>query len=650
MKEVIEGRISEQMIGVRTSITMGELRSIRVFVLGDVNRPGSYSVSSLSTVTNAMFLAGGVAPGGTLRNLQIKRGGALVKTIDGYDLMLRGDTSGDIRLQPGDVIFVPPVGPQVGVAGEVKRPAIYELNGESTVSEIIGLAGGVMSTAFEGQARLERISDDAERTVLTLDLTDPADRRMSIRDGDVIHVDPVLDRLAGSVRLTGHVNRPGAYQWQPGMRLTGLIPSFAELKPRADRHYVLIRRDSEPGGPISIVSADLAAALNQRGGVHDLLLQERDEVFVFDMEKGRSRQIQPILDELALQASFGEPRQVVAIAGQVRAPGKYPLEEGMRVSDLIRAGANLKESAFGMSAELTRYTVGPDRRRSNQLLEVMLADVLSGDPAADVELAPYDVLNIKETPLWREQWLVEIKGEVNFPGEYAIVPGETLTNVLERAGGLTEFAFPQGSVFLREDLRERERQQLNRLADRIESDLATLGFQAARFENANVGQSMTLGQSLLSQLRNSEPSGRLVIDLPALLESADPDRDLILESGDVLVIPANTQEVTVLGEIQYSTSHLVTEGLDRDDYIALSGGLTVNADEKRIYIVKANGAVRVGNGNSKWFRRETRSSIDAGDTIIVPLDVDRMPSLVLWQTSTTILYNLAIAAAAVASL
>lgn len=650
MKEVLEARVAEQMIGVRTSITMGELRSIRVFVLGDVNRPGSYSVSSLSTVTNAMFLAGGVAPGGTLRDVQIKRSGRLVKRIDGYDLMLRGDTSNDIRLQPGDVIFVPPVGPQVGVAGEVKRPAVYELNGERTVGQLIELAGGAMPTAFEGQARLERIDEDAERTVLTLDLRDPADRSTDVRDGDVIYVDPILDRLEGSVRLSGHVYRSGAYEWRPGMRLSELIPSLAQLRPQADRHYVLVRREEVPGGPIKILSADLEHALAQPGGVEDLLLQERDEVFVFDMEKGRARQVQPILDQLELQATFEEPRREVIVGGQVRAPGKYPLEEGMRVSDLLRAGAGLNESAYSLTAELTRYHLGPDRRRSSTLMQIELADVLAGDPAADMELAAYDVLNIQETPLWREQWSVEIRGEVNFPGRYAISHGETLLSLLERAGGLTEFAFPDGSVFLRESLREREREQLNRLADRIESDLATLAFQAARFENANLGQSMGVGQSLLSQLRDSEPTGRLVIDLPALVQQSNTDLDLVLKDRDVLIIPSATQEVTVLGEVQYSTSHFVREGLQRDDYISLSGGTTVNADKKRIYVVKANGAVHVGRGGSKWFRKQARSSIEAGDTIVVPLDVDRMPSLALWQTSTTIIYNLAIAAAAIGSL
>ncbi|MEJ2240279.1 MAG: SLBB domain-containing protein, partial [Gemmatimonadales bacterium] len=585
-----------------------------------------------------------------LRQIEIKRNGKLVRRIDGYDFMLHGDTSDDIRLRDGDVVFVPPVGSQVGVAGEVRRPAIYELNGERTVGQLIELAGGTMSTAYQGQARLERIGEDGERTVVTVDLSQSGGRSVQIRDGDVIYVDPVLDRLAGSVRLSGHVYRPGAYQWRQGMRLSDLIPSLSLLKPRADRHYVLVRREAEPSGSISVVSTDLEAALAVSHGKDDLLLQERDEVLVFDIEKGRERQLQPVLDELDLQASVGEPRMVVVVAGQVRAPGKYPLEDGMRVSDLIRAGASLTESAYSLKAELTRYLVGPDHRRSSELVEIDLADVLAGDSAANLVLEPFDVLNIKETPLWREQWSVEIRGEVNFPGEYAIVPGETLTDVLDRAGGLTEFAYPEGSVFLREDLRDREREQLNRLADRIEADLATLSLQAARFENANLGQSMGIGQSLLAQLRDSEPAGRLVIDLPHLLQKSDQNGALVLKDGDMLIIPQTTQEVTVLGEVQYSTSHLIRDGLDRDDYISLSGGTTVNADKKRIYVVRANGAVQVGRGDSKWFRKGSGSSIQPGDTIVVPLDVNRMPSLALWQSSTTIIYNLAVAAAAIGSL
>lgn len=650
MKEVIEARIAEQMIGVRSSITMGELRSIRVFVLGDVSRPGSYTVSSLSTVTNAMFIGGGVAEGGSLRDIQIKRHGKTARRIDGYQFLLEGDTSDDIRLQPGDVIFVPPLGSTVGVSGEVRRPAIYELKGETTVEQALELAGGLMPTGYDGQARLERISTSGDRVVLTLDLDDAEDLKKAIMDGDVIHVDPVLDRFSDSVRLRGHVYRPGAYQWRPNMRLSDLIPTTDVLRPQADRHYLLIRRERDSGGPIEVVSADLSMALLNRGGEHDILLQERDEVFVFDLETGRQKQIDPILEELRLQSQYGEPTREVAISGQIRAPGKYPLETDMQLSDLVRAGAYLKDSAYGLQAELVRYDIGPDNRRQSKLLQIDLAAAMAGDAAADISLRPYDVLNIKETPLWREQWSVEILGEVNFPGEFTVTPGETLLSVLNRAGGLTEFAFPQGSVFIREDLKEREREQLNRLADRIESDLATLGLQAARFEDANVGQSMSLGQSLLSQMRNAEPVGRLVIDLPALLEYQDAAQDLVLKDGDMLVVPGQRQEVTVLGEVQYSTSHLFRAGLDRDDYLSLSGGLTVNADKKRIYVVKADGSVIAGNGGSKWFRRRAGTGMEPGDTIVVPLDVDRMPSLALWRTSTTILYNLAISVAAVGSL
>lgn len=657
MKEALESRITEQKLGVQTSITMGTLRSIRIFVLGDVTRPGSYTVSSLSTVTNAMYVAGGVTPSGSLRDVQVKRSGRLVQRIDGYDFMMKGDTSSDIRLQPGDVIFVPPIGPTVGVAGQVRRPAIYEIVGDKTVAEAIDLAGGLLPTAYLGQARLERIGADGNRKVLTLSLRSEQEKQLNLRDGDVLYVDPVLDRLGGSVQLSGHVYRPGSYQWRAGMRVSDLIPSVAHLKPMADRGYVLIRREMEPGGPIDVLSADLAAALRDVGGPADLPLKERDQVIVFDMETGRSRQIAPILDELRLQASLGEPREEVIISGQVRAPGVYPLEDGMTVSDLIRAGAELKDSAYSLRAELTRYQVDAHNRRTSRFLEVDLAAVLAGDEAADVLLQPYDVLSIKETPLWREQWSIELRGEITFPGRYTIVPGETLSQALARAGGLTEFAFAGGSVFLREDLRERERAQLARLADRIETDLATMTLQSSRVEAATRGtatlaQSMSIGQSMLAQLRNAEARGRLVIDLDRILTATNEQGgDLVLKNGDILIVPQLTQEVTVIGEVQYSTSHFHQPGMRLQEYVDLSGGLTANADRKRIYVVRANGLVQATNGgSSKWFRNSGNSDIRAGDTIVVPLDVDRLPRLALWQSATTIIYNLAIAAAAVGSL
>jgi polysaccharide export outer membrane protein len=224
--------------------------------------------------------------------------------------------------------------------------------------------------------------------------------------------------------------------------------------------------------------------------------------------------------------------------------------------------------------------------------------------------------------------------------------------VLKRAGGLTSLAFPEGSVFLREDLKEREREQIDRLLSRLETDLATMMLragQAAAIQGVRApDQSIAVGQSILGQLRRAEPLGRLVIDLPGLL-AGNAEFDVALRDGDRLLVPEVKQEVMVLGEVQYATSHLVKAGLKRDDYVAASGGLTVNADEDRVYVVRANGAV-VGTNGSRWFNQSSNVDIRAGDAIVVPLDVDRVPSLALWQSSTAIIYNLAVAVAAIGAL
>jgi protein involved in polysaccharide export with SLBB domain len=247
---------------------------------------------------------------------------------------------------------------------------------------------------------------------------------------------------------------------------------------------------------------------------------------------------------------------------------------------------------------------------------------------------------------------VELEGEVKFPGTYPIEPGETLSSVIARAGGFTDLAFPEGSVFLREGLRMREREEIERLITRLEADIATMTLQSARAAAVQGGrgeQSMAVGQSLLTQLRRAEPVGRLVIDLPGVI-SGRKDFDIALRDGDRLMIPERSQEVMVLGEVQYATSHLYRPGLRRNDYVAASGGLTANADGSRMYVVRANGAVIAGDGSSKWFRKGSSMEVQPGDTIVVPLDVDRVPALALWQSSTTILYNLAIAVAALSSL
>jgi len=650
VRDTIERRVSEQMIGTRAVVSMGELRTITVFITGDAERPGSYSVASLSTITNALFASGGVSEIGSLRNIQLKRGGRHVATLDLYDLLLRGDTRDDRRLASGDVIFIPPVGKTVGVTGEIRRPAIYELKGESTAADLLYLAGGLLPEADPHNTTIERIGESRERVIVSVDLSSPAGRGTALRTGDLVRINPVRPQFSNAVTVKGHVLRPGPVAWRAGLRLTDVLPRVEDLKLGADQHYVLIRRESADR-KVSAVSADLAAAWRDPTGGANVVLQPRDEVYVFNLEGGRELELKPLLDDMERQAGMGSPTQTVSVGGRVKAPGQYPLEVGMTVSDLIRAGAGLDEAAYGGAAELARYQVVNGEYRQVALLDIDLARVLSGDAAADFVLQPYDYLTIKALPQWTDQGTVILGGEVRFPGKYPIKRGETLSQVLQRAGGLTDLAYSEGSVFTRETLKEREAQQIAALADRLQGDLAALALQATQGVGASAGQAATqavaVGQSLLDSLREIEPVGRLVIDLDGVITRAGSHQDVVLKDGDRLLVPARMQEVTVLGEVQSGTSHLWDPSLSRDDYIRLSGGTTQKADDRRIYVVRANGSV-VSGSSSAWFR-SNQGQIRPGDTIVVPLDAERMRPLPLWTAVTTIIYNLAVAVAAVNS-
>jgi len=651
LKARIEQRVNEQMIGTQAIVTMGDLRSIRVFVLGEAERPGSFTVSGLSTITNALFASGGVKTIGSLRNIQLKRNGALVTRLDLYDLLLNGDTSNDVRLQPGDVIFVPPVGTTVGVTGEIRRPAIYELRGEATAADLLYLAGGLTPEADPALATLERIDERRQRVIVDIDLTNPQARGTRLRTGDVLRVPTVRPTYSNSVSVDGHILRPTSVQYRNSLRLTDVIRSADELKPNADQNYVLIRRELPGSRRVQVVSADLGAAWRARGSEADPVLAPRDRIYVFDLETGRRAILDPILEELRLQAFSTEPSNIVRVSGQVRVPGEYPLEPGMTVSDLIRAGGGLAEEAYEGEADLARYEVRDGQSRRTDVFKVDLRGALAREPAADLTLAPFDFLVIKEISEWSSQETVRLEGEVRFPGEYPIARGETLSSVIARAGGLTGLAFPHGSVFTRETLKERERRQIEILADRLKQDLGTLALQAAQASGDGARQAsetLAIGQSLLADLRNAVPVGRLVIDLDRILTAESGSAvDVILKDGDILRVPQTAQEVTVIGEVQNSTSHLYDPALDRDGYLRLSGGTTQKADNKRIYVVRANGSVEASEG-SRWFRSE--SAIQPGDTIVVPLDAERMRPLPLWSAVTTIIFNLAVAVAAIGSL
>ncbi len=649
----IEARVARQMIGVHASVTMAQTRSIQVFVMGDAFQPGVYTVSGLGTMTSALYAAGGVGKTGSMRRVQLIRNGAVVDTLDLYDLLIHGSTADDAKLLQGDVVFVPPVGHTVAIDGEVERPAVYEVRDETTPAQAVLLAGGLKPDADVPDATVTRILPNGQRVVLPLQLGANGIAE-GLRNGDYIHVPRLKPALDEAVTLQGNVYNPGIYAYRPGMRLTDVLRSVGELKPNSDLHYVLIRRELPPDRRVTVVSADLAAALARPGSAADVPLMPRDQVTVFDLSSSRDRIVEPILNALRAESTAQHPEPAATVEGQVNVAGQYPLEPGMRVADLIRAGGGLANDAYTGNAEIARYVVSPDGTRRTQIIDVDLAQALQGNPSANIALKPFDVLTVEEVSQWAHQATVTLRGEVRFPGTYTIRPGETLKSVIERAGGLTQWAFPQGAVFTRVELKQREQQEMDLLAQRMRVELGVLALRAsATATGAAAGagaNTLIVAKSLLQQLKSERAVGRLVINLQQVMtQPADSPSDVILRNGDELTVPKYEQEVTVIGEVQDPTSHLYNPDLSQGSYIRQSGGFTAQADKKRIYVVRADGSVVANGGGSRWFSR-SGMRIKPGDTIVVPINAEQMLPLPFWQAVTGILYNIAIAAAAVHAL
>ncbi len=646
LKTLLRSKVLESYgEGVQTSVSMGPLRSIRIFLLGDVFRPGSYVVSSLSTLTNALFAGGGVTEIGSMRNIQLKRKGELIGQFDLYDLLLRGDTSKDRQVQPGDVIFAPSVGSVVGVSGAIRRPALYELKDEKELGELLVLAGGLLPSSFESLCRVERVDDSGRREVRNVDLSKPEGLGFQLQDGDMVHVFSSLVKFSKIVGLKGHVERPGKFQWRPGLRLVDLVPNKEALLEKPDLDYALVRRENLETGEVTAFSFSPRIAFSNSDSKENLELEPKDQVFFFDGQNSKSRHeiVNSLLEELRHQTRPGANASLVSVSGPVHFPGEYPLAEGMRISDLILAGGNMKDVAYVLSAELTRYHYKPDGGVGIEHLTIASLSDLANNPEQDLPLQPYDNLRIKPLPDWAERGTVEILGEVRFPGIYPIRRGETLSEALNRAGGLTEHAFANGSVFLRESLKQKEAKRKEQLMARLEADLALLSIEKASGDALQAG---SLAQSLLAQLRKTESVGRMVINLSGLLDEKGI-QPLFLEKGDKLIVPIRPQEVMVMGEVQHPTSHLYNKRLSLKDYVSLSGGFTYKADQKRVFVVKADGSVGGARGSS-WFPLNS-SGLSPGDTVVVPLDVDRGQALKKIANLTQIVYQMALAAAAVNS-
>jgi protein involved in polysaccharide export with SLBB domain len=699
VQRLVQTSLRGQFRGVDADVSLSRIRTLRVYVVGDVERPGAYDVSSLSTPLNALFAAGGPTSGGSLRVLRHYRGPLLIQEVDAYDLLLHGIRGEMQRLQAGDTIEIPPLGAEVTVEGMVRRPAIYELHGESNLAEVLELAGGVLPSGTLRHVDVERVESHEGRTMLRLDIPETDnDARVTqaitdftVQDGDKIKISPILPYADKTVYLDGHVSRPGKFAYEEGMKVTDLIKSYKDLLPEPSTGHAEIIRLSQPDSSPVVLTFNLGDAL--AGKDQNLLLKPFDTVRVFgrfDFEDppvvtvtgevrdpgdhltngtahlrdavylagGATRDA--LLDDAqvfrktadgklevlnvnlakALQGDAKdnivlEPKDrvfihrdlnkldppTVSVEGEVARPGKYPLGEDMTAADLVRLAGGFKRGAYTRDADLTRYQLEQGSKMLSEHVTVPIAAALANEPDTDVRLRDGDVLTIQQLSGWKDVGaMITVTGEVVHPGTYGIQAGERLSSVIQRAGGFRPDAYPYGSVFERDQIREIEEMNRAGLIDRVQGEAAEVKTlpeqnpQDALAKQAAVQQF----QLTLQKLQSAPPEGRLVIHISSKVQRwTNTSSDIELRAGDAIFVPKRPSVVLVDGSVYNPTGVTFKPGKNAGWYLKQAGGPTALANKKGAFVIRADGSVAGGPGGlfSGGFESTV---IQPGDMVVVP--------------------------------
>ena len=575
----LRNEFSEVYSEFKMNVTLGKIRSIRVYVVGEVNKPGAYTVSSLTTLFNALYQAGGPNERGSMRSLKLLRGGKLKQEIDLYDFLARGDNSVDVRLKSGDAIFVPVVGAQVAIEGEVKRPAIYELNGEETGTDMLALAGGATAEGYLRKVTVERVVERDEPRLLDIDLDTTSasyDSAFTVRDGDHITVQTMYDVQRNYVTISGMVKHAGRYERSEGLTLKSLL-QHAQLRPEnvyLERLNLFRTYPDNHKEVIAVNANDLFS--DNPDNTFDVPLMDRDSVQVYSIN-----QIERV--------------KHVYIDGEVRRPGEYPLYDGMTLEDLIFLAGNMKRAAYLNRAEIAQAD-------SLGTVSISYVDLVS-DRKNQVVLSEDDHVSIRQIPEWELHRRVEIDGEVMFPGEYTLSSrNETLWSVLKRAGGFTDVAFPAGLVLERKSISNSTfSRNLNRLVQsngelREDSSGRVREVDPVQFDSKNLD--------------------RIILDMNLLVNSDGQEGDLILQPGDKVFIPQIPPGVSVLGAVGASGTIKYEPKKHINYYLDRAGGYTRQADKGGVRLVRADGRVFSGGAAKK-------RNVELGDAIIVPTEIKK---------------------------
>ncbi len=628
----------EKIIGASVDISAGALKNIPVFILGDVKKPGAYNVGSFATITDGLLIAGGPSDIGSMRNVQLKRKGKIVTTFDLYDLLLKGDKSKDLVLQAGDVVFVPVTGPLVGIAGNVKRPAIYELKGRHDLHTVIELAGGILPTAYTQQIQVERIVRNERQVVIDLD-----DKRLSgtkdfmLSDADLVKVFNIAEKEENVVFLNGNVKRPGKYEYRSGMRIRQLIRDTSDLLDETHLEYGLVKRVERRDTKNELIPFNLGALFTGRNESQNIALKPGDSVYVFSKW-------------------FFKDKPTISVDGGVRSGGEFDLIENVTVKDAIVLAGGITRDASLDDTEL--YRVDPVTKM-RAIVPINLKKALEGDPEHNVLLRDLDRLTVKKQQDIKQERFVTVEGEIVYPGRYAVQKGERLSSVLGRAGGYSENAYLKGAVFTRVRVKEMQQKAFDEMIMRLERELyveSSVQESTATPEARKV--ELEQRKKFIDSLRKLEASGRMSIKLVHVRLLKGSAFDVELENGDVLNIPTKNSVVNVTGAVMSQGTFVHLDDMDHKAYIDIAGGYTRYADKAGVFVLKADGTARRVNGgfmnwsqsNSRWELAafgEDQGKLDPGDTIIVPEKLERTAWLRELKDWTQILMQLSVMGATV---
>ncbi len=600
------------------TVDMGQIRSIQVYVSGEARRPGVYTVSSLSTLIDALFASGGPAVDGSMRAIELRRDGAVVTRIDLYDLLIRGDKTRDAKLLSGDVIYIPPAGSQVAVLGSVRNPAIYELLSQESLGDLLTDAAGVSAIAAQARISIERIDEHRDRNAMEV-AYDPSGMKTALSEGDVIRVYPIVPKYEKTVTLRGNIANPGRFAWHEGMRVSELIPDkeslltrdywwrraqiglpVPEFEPAANFDNIRQPQDNHPNTLPREQISDANGSQNQVELEQDPYRQAQDQN---GQDNPREQQNSSLAGSQNLSRSrfHGSSQPIVVRVPAPEIDWDYAVIERLNQSTL--------------KTELIPFDLGKL--------------VLQHDGSQDLALEANDVVSIFSEadiriPVAEETKLVRLEGEFVHAGVYSAKPGETLRQLVERAGGLTPNAYLYGSEFTRESTRVIQQARIDEYVQALTMNMRRSAMQLASSATsaqavASISPTQISEQNLLTDLKQIRATGRIVLQFRPDSRDVDSIPDIAPEDGDRLVVPHIPTAVNVVGAVYNQNSFLYKADARTGAYLRLAGGPNRDADRRRAFIIRADGEVVSRDmTKSPWGNEFSDLRIYPGDTIVIP--------------------------------